>query len=369
MWRYNQPVKVIFGAGEIANIADIMAENNLRRGVIISDSYSARTGRAQKLKELAGDLITGIVSQVEPNPTVENVDACKKFASEHNAEMIIGLGGGSAMDCAKAAAAALAMDCTGRELLQGKAITDSLPVIAIPATSGTGSEVGCVAVISNPRTQEKKAVSGRAMFPKIALVDPELTYTMPSAITASTGFDVIAHCLDALTSRKHSPATDALGVKAARMAFENIETAVFDGENKKARICMSEASVTAGLSFSQTGTTGSHGCSYVLTAVYGIPHGEACAFTLDSWFLINAKARPELEELSVMMGFKGVQDVADRINQLKKMFGFRTTLEDVGLKDDGLESAVERSYLTGNTKNNVMDVDRDMIRSVFLSKK
>lgn len=149
---------------------------------------------------------------------------------------------------------------------------------------------------------------------------------------------------------------------------QNLEAAVADSSNHEARIRMAEASVTAGLAFSQTGTTGSHACSYVLTAVYGIPHGEACAFTLDSWFCINAKARPELERLSNMMGFAGTKAVADRINVLKKQFNFRTTLAEIGILDQNLDS-VDSSFASGNMKNNIAEVSRTIVSDVFAKRR
>lgn len=183
------------------------------------------------------------------------------------------------MDCAKAAAAAAAMDCTGLELLRGRPVTDALPLIAVPTTAGTGSEVGWGAVLSDHAANAKIAIFGSPMFPRLALVDPVLTYTVPPAVTASTGLDVIAHSLDAMCSVRANPVSDGLAVRAAKLAFENLEAAFRDGSDAVARERMAMASTIAGYAFSNTGTTGSHACSYLLTAKYHIPHGEACALT------------------------------------------------------------------------------------------
>ena len=302
MWKYYNPVEVVFGTGKLDELGQLMAERGLDRALIVSDPFTHRSGVAARLKECAGGRVLDIISEVEPNPTCDNVDACARRARELGARSIIGLGGGSAMDCAKAAAAAAAMDCTGLELLRGRPVTDALPLIAVPTTAGTGSEVGWGAVLSDHAANAKIAIFGSPMFPRLALVDPVLTYTVPPAVTASTGLDVIAHSLDAMCSVRANPVSDGLAVRAAKLAFENLEAAFQDGSDAVARERMAMASTIAGYAFSNTGTTGSHACSYLLTAKYHIPHGEACALTLDAWFRKDAAVRPLLHTLSRMMG-------------------------------------------------------------------
>lgn len=177
MWKYYNPVEVVFGTGKLDELGQLMAERGLDRALIVSDPFTHRSGVAARLKECAGGRVLDIISEVEPNPTCDNVDACARRARELGARSIIGLGGGSAMDCAKAAAAAAAMDCTGLELLRGRPVTDALPLIAVPTTAGTGSEVGWGAVLSDHAANAKIAIFGSPMFPRLALVDPVLTYT------------------------------------------------------------------------------------------------------------------------------------------------------------------------------------------------
>ena len=155
------------------------------------------------------------------------------------------------------------------------------------------------------------------VYKRQALVDPVLTYTVPPAVTASTGLDVIAHSLDAMCSVRANPVSDGLAVRAAKLAFENLEAAFRDGSDAVARERMAMASTIAGYAFSNTGTTGSHACSYLLTAKYHIPHGEACALTLDAWFRKDAVVRPLLHTLSRMMGFADANAAADRVAELK----------------------------------------------------
>lgn len=371
MWTYYNPVKVIFGTGKLAELGGILEENGMERALIVSDPFTHRSGTAERLKAYGAGRVLDIISEVEPNPTCENVDACAKRAREIGADSIIALGGGSAMDCGKSTAAAVAMNCTGMELLKGKPIEAALPIIAIPTTAGTGSEAGWGAVLSNHETNEKVAIFGAPTFPKLAIVDPELTYTVPLAVTASTGLDVIAHSLDAMCSVRHNPVSDALAVKAARLAFENLEAAYRDGRDAAARAHMAMASTIAGYAFSNTGTTGSHACSYLLTAKYGIPHGEACALTLDRWFAKAVQARPELDELAREMGFADAKACAARVTELKERTGMRMTLTAMGVPDtpEAMDELVNCAAASGNMANDVSGATKEMIREIYLSRR
>lgn len=369
MWNYSNPVKTIFGENKLEQLGELMAQHGLEDAVLVADPFSARIGLAEKVKGYAGGRILAIASDVEPNPTCDNVDACARIAREVGARSVVALGGGSAMDCAKSTAAAVAMNCSGMELLKGKAIEAALPIIAVPTTAGTGSEVGWGAVLSNHATNEKIAIFGNPLFPRLAIVDPVLTYTVPPQVTASTGLDVIAHSLDAMCSVRHNPVSDGLAVRAAKLAFENLEACYRDGSDRSARANMATASNMAGYAFSNTGTTASHACSYLLTAKYRVPHGEACVFTLDKWFPLAAKVRPELEDLSRMMGFESAQAVADRITELKAITGMRATLAQINVPDteEALSELVEAAYASGNMKNDITHPTKEMIREIYLS--
>ncbi len=367
MWKYYDPVEVVFGTGKLEELEQVLAERSMDRALIIADPYAHKTGVADKLKEYAGGRVLGIISEVEPNPTCDNIDACADFAREIGAASIIALGGGSAIDCAKATAAAVALNCTGMELLRGKPITDALPLIAVPTTAGTGSEAGWGAVISNHATNEKIAIFGAPIFPKLAIIDPALTYTVPPAVTASTGIDVIAHSLDAMCSVRANPISDALAIRAAKLAFENLEAAYRDGSDTVARERMAIASNVTGYGFSNTGTTGSHACSYLLTAKYKIPHGEACAFTLDSWFRKDVEFRPELHEFSRMMGFQDAYAVADRISELKELTGMRTTLAAIGVPEtqEAFDELVNGAFSSSNMANDICKATKEDIADIF----
>ncbi len=363
MWNFYQPVDIKFGTGRLTELKKIMESKKLKRALLITDQFLVKTGLAAKIIQLSEGKIVGIASDIEPNPTVENINNCLKEAKKLAIESIVALGGGSSMDCAKSVAAALAMNVSGEELINGTEIVDAFPLLAIPTTAGTGSEVTAGAVISDKKKGIKKAIFGPALFPKVALVDPELTYTCPQQVTASSGIDVIAHALDALTSIKANSATDSLAIYAAKLAFENLEKAYINGNDIVAREKMSEASLVAGLAFSQTGTTGSHACSYILTAKYKVPHGEACAFTLDWWFKENAKVRPILNEYAKMIGFENVEEISNKINYLKTKMGMKSKITEIVKDDSEWEEIITSSLASGNMTNNIFKANyKDIVR-------
>lgn len=368
MWRFYQPVTVIFGEGELSNIGKYMKEYGFKKAFVVADEFLVQSGAAAKLEVWAEGMIVGVSSDAEPNPTLENVADTVEKARNCNADCMIAFGGGSAMDCAKGAAVVLAEGCQASDLLNGYNIKKALPLIAIPTTAGTGSEVTAGAVLSDKEKGIKAAIFSPAIFPKIALVDPELTYTVPQKVTAATGLDVLAHAFDAMTSVKANEVTDALALKAARLAVTYLERAVVDGTDKEARGAMAKASTIAGLAFSQTGTTGSHACSYILTSKYHVPHGEACVFTLDAWLLINAKVKPELNEYAKELGFADVQVLSDWLNGLKKKFGMRMTLTEIGASKEDLEEIIDVSMASSNMANNIARIGREGVMKIFTDK-
>ncbi|RUL49586.1 iron-containing alcohol dehydrogenase [Lysinibacillus antri] len=367
MWRYQHPTEIIFGQGELDNIDVYLEQQGVQRALLIATNSIVKSGVAEELVLKCKGKIAGIVSNIEPNPTIQNVEMCAQKAREFEVDYIIAIGGGSVIDCAKAVCAVVAGECTAMELIEGKEITEALPLIAIPTVSGASSEVTGTTVISWKEKDIKRAFTSPLLYPKLAIVDPSLTYSCPKHVTAISGIDIIAHSLDSLGSVKSSPLTEHFAIEAAKLAFENLESAVEGNTEAKDRLAL--AAVLAGLAFSQTGTTASHACSYILTARYGVPHAEACAFTLDAWFKINVQHKPLLELQVQKIGFENVDELVVALNKLKKVLALRTTLDELSIPLEELEIIVEHSFGAANMKNNIAPVDEDMIREVFLSKR
>lgn len=335
MWQVYQPARTIFGEGEIKNIGKYMEEEGLKQALLISTPSMVRHGIAEKVKEYSDGRIVAVSCEVEPDPTIQNVNANLAVAKEVNAECIVAIGGGSAIDCAKVTAAACAEGVQAEAFLgmqfQPKKV---LPLIIIPSTSGSGSELTGDAGIHD---KENGGLGGVVMnyrvMPRIALVDPELTYTVPASVTAHTGFDALAHAVDALGSIYATPYSDAMAESAIRLVFENLEKVVQNGNDKEARKNMAAASHMAGYAFSQSGITGSHASGFAISGRYHIPHGAACAFAVEYWLAANAKVRPELEVVAKRIGYDNVDTLCGAIAKMRKSVGIADTLTELGYQE------------------------------------
>lgn len=356
---YKEPVPINFGAGKLKLLPQIIQQMNLKKGILISAPSMVRQGIADEIVKQSEGRIVAIFSDIQANPTVDNTDACVQVIRANQCDFAVAIGGGSIMDCAKAACfVAKTEHCTAdffskKEPLIGQGI----PLIAIPTTSGTASEVTSVSVLTDTDNGIKAPLSGDCLYPQYALIDPELTVTCPPSVTASSGLDVLAHSLEAFYGKKHQPITDLAAERAASLVFRYLLKAYQEPDQLEARAKMSEASVTAGLAFNLTQTAGAHACSYPLTQDYHIPHGEACAFTLPSFWRINSHSGPEAERLQAFsrrLGFHDADALADRIDEMKIKMGLRTTLAEAGIQTEAdLNSLVSKSFAPNMFNNPV----------------
>ncbi len=366
-WKYMQPVTIIFGSNKITELYKIFSSLKLKNGLLVSDPIFTQNGLADKVLEYSKGTLIKTFSDITPNPTVDNVDACSAFIRNNNIEFVAALGGGSALDCAKAAASCALTPYSVVEFHSGlrKLGSEHLPLIAIPTTSGTGSEVTPVAVLSDPIRRLKAPLVSDNFYPSYAIIDPALTLTVPPSVTAATGMDVLSHALEAFWSKGHQPICDALALHAAKLVFDYLIMAYEDGSNLLAREKMSEASVIAGLAFGLPKTAGSHACSFPLTNVYHIPHGEACAFTLDLFARINAEAEDgRLHSFARQLCFADAFEMADRILEMKKQMGLKVTLADAGIKEEEIENLAIKSQHP-NMLNNPVEMTVEKIINMY----
>ncbi|MFI3238579.1 MAG: iron-containing alcohol dehydrogenase family protein [Lachnospiraceae bacterium] len=367
-WLYTQPVDIMFGEGEILKIKELATKLSVSNGMLVSDPFFTKNGLADKIIEQAQGVVTTIYSDVSPNPDVSEVDACAKQIRAQKIDFVIALGGGSALDLAKAAASVCLTENSIKEY-HGTGIAmplEHLPIIAVPTTAGTGSEVTCVSVLTDHSNGKKSPIVSNGFYPTYAIIDPELTYTMPPYITASTGIDVLSHALEGYWSKGNQPICDALAIHALKLVFEYLPKAYANGEDKVAREKMCEASLIAGLAFTLPKTTSSHACSFPLTNIYKIPHGEACGLTLDYFARINNI--PRVQSLATELGFADVNEMADAILKLKKDIKLRTDLCDFNLTDAQVDELVTISRHP-NLYNNPVEITDDMLYELYNSLK
>ena len=355
---YSQPVKIRFGTGAIRELKAILREFDASRCLVVCDRFLK--ARVQSMQREIPE-IAAIFSDVEENPQLAGVNAAIKLIREQKLDAVVGVGGGSTMDTAKFASAVALESDDALPYFRGERLFPKthLPMIAVPTTAGTGSEVTQVSVVSHGK--EKKTINNPVFMPKAAIIDPSLTLTVPPRTTMNTGLDALAHALEGYWSKNHQPLSDVFAVEAVRLVLENLETAYRDGSNLTARENMSLAALMGGLSFALPKTAGSHACSYPISEEYHLPHGEACAFTLDSFVRINADER--LFTLCRRVGLSGTEELAERIQAFKALGGLKRTLSDLGTVD--LDKLCKDAAKHPLMQNNPVPMDEAALKRMF----
>ncbi|WP_294950817.1 iron-containing alcohol dehydrogenase family protein [uncultured Eubacterium sp.] len=370
-WEFNLPVKLVFGSGKRSDLAKYIDEIGGSRGVLVCGNSFCKNGVADEFLSLGGGKIVEIFSDIRPNPTTDNVNDCVRLMREVDADFAVALGGGSPMDCCKAACAIVRGDDKIEPYHSlGKPISakEAIPMIAVTTTSGTASEVTNISVLTDVNKNLKQPMNDPAMYPKIAVIDPELTLTVPPQVTASTGLDVLSHAIESYWSTLNQPICSACSIYAARLVFEWLEKAYTEPENLTAREKMAEASIVAGVAFSHPRTTGSHACSFPLTNIYGIPHGEACAFTLDYFVKFNAKhadSDGRLDALAKDCGFDSAYEMADEISAMKKRMGMRSRLSEIGCTSDEQIAELTKKSMSMLMKRNPIELSESDIGEMY----
>jgi alcohol dehydrogenase class IV len=274
------------GAGTLASLPDVLSELGLNTALIVTDPVMAEQGYLQRVKDLLPT--AGVFDACVPDPTTDSVAAALACWNEGDYDCVIGLGGGSSMDTAKAMAVLAQHGGRRRDYKMPNPVPAGVPVIAIPTTAGTGSEATRVTVVTDTETDEKMPCAGIGFLPIAAIVDYELTLTMPPRLTADTGLDAICHALEAYVSRKACAYTDALALTALSSLSTNIRTAYAEPENREAREAMMLGAHQAGIAFSNASVTLIHGMSRPIGAFFHVPHG-----------LSNAMLLPRITEFSI----------------------------------------------------------------------
>ena len=287
--------------------ADILLKLNVKRALLVTDAYLRNTGATEKLEEsLTKNNINIIVyDRTCANPTVQNVEEARELYISEKCEALIAFGGGSPIDCAKAVGARIAYPKKSVNKLGGilKVMRKIPTLIAIPTTAGTGSEVTLAAVITDGETRHKYPINSFPLIPRYAILDPEVTYSLPPHLTATTGMDALTHATEAFIGRSTSRETRAKALEAVSLIFNNIEKAYTDGRDREARENMLRAAYLAGVAFSKSYVGYIHAVAHSLGGQYNIPHGLANSVlmpvVLDEY---GKKAHKKLHRLGVAAG-------------------------------------------------------------------
>ena len=277
------PRRMVFGRGQAANLGEEVRLLGAKRVLVVLDPTVAEAGVAQPALESleAAKVAYSVYSDITREPEPAEADQAAAMGRDFKAKAVVGLGGGSALDLAKAASILMTNDGQATDYVGlGKVRKPGVPVICLPTTAGTGSECTWTAVFTRRADKFKGGINGRELFPHTAILDPLLTVTCPAYITAIVGMDALTHAMEAYTSRQANPMSDLVALEAVSLIGRWLRPAVAHGDNLEARENMLLGSYLAGLALARAGVGAVHAMAYPLGAFYDIPHGEANAVLL-----------------------------------------------------------------------------------------
>jgi len=282
-FSYYQPTELRFGVGRVNEVGREVARFGTRCLLVTASPWPGveRLYDGVKASLTESGVEAWHYDEVTPNPTTDVITRGAAAAKAHHVDVVVGLGGGSSMDSAKAIAVEATHPGSAWDYLFYKSPQPdgrTLPVVAVTTTSGTGSQVTQVAVITNPEHRDKSALYNAVLFPRVAIVDPGLMLSVPPHLTAATGFDVFAHAFESILHPGASPFTDLMAFEAIRLVVDHLPVAIADGENLEARTAMAWADTLAGLSIANAGVSLPHGIGMAIGGMFPhVMHGEALA--------------------------------------------------------------------------------------------
>jgi len=369
------PTKIVFHRESIEQVGKEASSFGRKALIVCGRSFARRSGYLDKIRGLLEreGLRVVIFDKVEPNPSFETVEKGSKLARDENVDVVIGFGGGSAMDAAKGIAVLASKGGAITDYVYPHEVTgDVLPIIAIPTTCGTGSEVTRYAVFSDLRRKRKVTMVGYPILPKVALLDPLVLRSLPPNLTAYTGMDALSHAIEAYLSKRSNPLSDLLALESIRLIFWNLKEACRGSLEAREKVFY--ASMLAGMAINCTGTIMVHGMGYYLTMYHDIHHGLANAFLLPFAVEYNAPALPsKMTRLADVLGMGPLSPsevgraISRAICRLEDEVNIPVSLSEVGVSEDELDDMVKEALsYHRNLANNPRKVTPEDVRTIYL---
>lgn len=371
-FSFELPTEIVFGVGACGNLTERLSQLKVGRILIVSDKGIDESGLLDGIRNQLTEkgLDHKTFDSVEANPKDYNVQQGAEIAADYKAECLVAVGGGSPIDCAKAMAVVAAHGGTVRDYEgRGKLTKEPIPLIAIPTTAGSGSEVTFSAVITDSREKFKFSIKDTQNAPRVALADPEMTMTMPPGLTAATGLDALTHAIEAFSCKVSNPISDAAALYAVELITTHLKTAVFDGHNLEARAGMLMGSILAAIAFSHSDVASVHCIAEALGGKYDTPHGACNAVVLPAVMAYNMSYCLEnYARLATAMGlaYDSVESGAQKAVQAVEKLA-----ADVDLPDFNSFGVTENDFeeLAQNSVNNGSNIDnpRPMAKEDYLN--
>nr|WP_246943898.1 iron-containing alcohol dehydrogenase [Bacillus pinisoli] len=355
MSKFISPLKIFSGAGVLSEVIGEIQYYHASKVMIYADPGIIQVGIVKRLENILkeNEIAYDLFSEVVPEPPLIIANKAVDTLRKCDADLVIGIGGGSSLDIAKTAAVLSQHEGKVEDYLNltgtKKLLHKGLPKILIPTTSGTGAEVTDIAVFSLETT--KDVITDPLLLADTAIVDPELTYSLPPRITAATGVDALTHAIEAYTSVNASPLTDTLALDAIERIAQNIRTAVWHGTNIEARTELSLGSLHAGLSFYNAGVAGVHALAYPLGGLFKIPHGESNAVLLPYIFdYIWPSCVEKMKRVAKALGVYS-SNMTDREAAIATVQGLYHMVQDVGIPTSLKEFGIKESDINQLTED------------------
>jgi len=372
--------RIVSGAGALSQLGDLAAElvgDSARRVLLVSDPGIVAAGHVQRgIDSLtAAGLQVQLFDGAQENPTTDNIEQGLAIAKEFKPDLLVGLGGGSSMDCAKGVNFVYSGGGTMHDYHGvGKATKPMLPMIAVPTTAGTGSEMQSFALISDAKTHVKMACGDKKASCRVAILDPELTLTQPAQVTALTGIDAISHAVETCVTKRRNPVSLQYSKEAWRLLAANFETVLQNPDDLEARSAMQLGAAYAGVAIENSMLGAAHALANPLTATYGIAHGQAVGLMLphvvrfngvefDGWYqeLLNAgdstvRMRGDQSATECLAGF---------LTRLVSSAGLEIKLASLGVEQDKIQTLATAAAQQWTGTFNPRAVDAESLLSIY----
>ncbi|MBN2651925.1 MAG: iron-containing alcohol dehydrogenase [Spirochaetales bacterium] len=384
-FEFHNSVKLLSGFKAISHIPFELKNLNSERPLILTDQTIKKLGLADKVLNAfdgSGIVPVAIFDDIPADAPLNKINEVAKFYRDNNCDSLIAVGGGSVIDSAKGVNILVSsdsdnlMDFVGLDKVSGKL----RPFIAVPTTSGTGSEATLVAVITDTERHIKMEFISYNMLPDVAVLDPEMTESLPPHITAATGMDALVHAIEAYSGRQKNPISDVHASAAIKIIAENLIPVVKNGRDKKARLAMANASFMAGAAFSNSMVSLTHAIGHAVGAVSHVPHGVAMSILLP-WCMKHNLKMAESSYAEVLTFLKKIEDVValsekeraqacinyieDLLVELNKICKLPVKLGDAGVKKEDFDEIVARAINDGAVVPNPEFVDETIIKEIL----
>ncbi len=356
-WSHHEPVEIRFGAGCLEQLPAHSPHDPV---LLVTTPGMTRRGLTERVEGLLQEREVIVYDRVGPNPTIKQIEAAKDHLQERDINALVAIGGGSVLDTAKTLSLLLVPSNHGVSLdthfQEKKPLPENipLPLVAMPTTAGTGSEVTPFATVWDDERKKKQSFTTPHLHPSAALLDPELTRGLPAQVTLPSGLDALSHAMESVWNQNATPVTRLYAQRAVRLILEHLPRVLKEPLSLPDRSRMLEASLLAGLAIATTRTALAHSISYPLTAHYGLTHGYACSFTLPALLRFNAQEDDgRLKELAQASGRTDPQGLARAVEDLYAETGAAGAVREAVADRDALLSHLDEMFTPERAGNNL----------------